>query len=183
MKKKKKNCWRYHLRICTKKRNIMMYASWDMESGRHNFLSFWAIFCPITPILTLKINIWKKLKSAWKYYPFTRVQLKWRSCDVWFLRYKAGWTVFFVILCHFLLFDPPNNPKNQSFEKMKKKKHLEISFYACIPQMIIWCMVPEILSMTEFFVILPFYPTNNLKSVKKKTSLLGYWSEQGTNCA
>ena len=122
MEKKKKNCWRYHLRICTKKRNIMMYASWDMESGRHNFLSFWAIFCPITPILTLKINIWKKLKSAWKYYPFTRVQLKWRSCDVWFLRYKAGWTVFFVILCHFLLFDPPNNPKNQSFEKMKKKK-------------------------------------------------------------
>ena len=27
---------------------------------------------------------------------------------------------FFVILCHFLLFDPPNNPKNQNFEKMKK---------------------------------------------------------------
>ena len=29
-------------------------------------------------------------------------------------------------------------------------------------------MVPEILSMTEFFVILPFYPTNNLKSVKRR---------------
>ena len=29
---------------------------------------------------------------------------------------------------HFLLFDTPNNPKNQNFEKMKKK-HLEISFY------------------------------------------------------
>ena len=29
-------------------------------------------------------------------------------------------TVFFVILDHFLPFDPPNNLKNQSFEKMKK---------------------------------------------------------------
>ena len=27
---------------------------------------------------------------------------------------------FFVILDHFLLFYPPNNPKNQNFEKMKK---------------------------------------------------------------
>ena len=26
----------------------------------------------------------------------------------------------FVILVHFLAFDPPNNLKNQSFEKMKK---------------------------------------------------------------
>ena len=27
---------------------------------------------------------------------------------------------FFVILGHFLHFDPPNNPKNQNFEKIKK---------------------------------------------------------------
>ena len=27
---------------------------------------------------------------------------------------------FFVILGHFCSFDPPNNPKNQNFEKMKK---------------------------------------------------------------
>ena len=29
-------------------------------------------------------------------------------------------TEFFVILGHFLLFKPPNNLKNQKFEKMKK---------------------------------------------------------------
>ena len=40
--------------------------------------------------------------------------------DVWFLRYKARRTEHFVILGHFLPFDPPNNPKNQNFEKMKK---------------------------------------------------------------
>ena len=30
----------------------MMYASLSMESNRHNFLSFWAIFYPFTPPLT-----------------------------------------------------------------------------------------------------------------------------------
>ena len=40
-----------------------------------------------------------------------------QSYDVWILRYGAWGTKFFVILEHFL---PPNNPKNQNFEKMKK---------------------------------------------------------------
>ena len=31
-------------------------------------------------------------------------------------------TEFFFILDHFLPFKPPNNLKNQNFEKMKKKK-------------------------------------------------------------
>ena len=31
-----------------------------------------------------------------------------------------GGQSFFVILGHFLPFDPPNNPKNQNFEKIKK---------------------------------------------------------------
>ena len=33
--------------------------------------------------------------------------------------YNAQWTVFW-ILGQFLPFDPPNNPKNKNFEKMKK---------------------------------------------------------------
>ena len=33
---------------------------------------------------------------------------------------KARQTVFFVIFGHFLSFDPPNNLKNKSFEKVKK---------------------------------------------------------------
>ena len=71
----------------TKTHNYMMYASRDMESDRHNFLSFWAIFCPLTSLLTPKIKIWKKnVKRAKRYYPFTHVYHKWRSYDVWFLR-------------------------------------------------------------------------------------------------
>ena len=56
---------------------------------------------------------------TWRYYPFIHVYHKSRSYDVWFLRYKEQRTVF----CHFepfLPFDPPNNPKNQDFEKIKK---------------------------------------------------------------
>ena len=48
------------------------------------------------------------------------------------------------------------------------KKVLKISFYTCVPKIaIIWCVVPEMQSETEFFVVLdhflPFYPLNNLK--------------------
>ena len=51
------------LHMCTKNHNHTMHASWDMEYDRHNFLSFWAIFCPFTPLLTPKINIWNKCKK------------------------------------------------------------------------------------------------------------------------
>ena len=48
------------LHICTINYNHMMYGSWDMEHDRQNFLSFWTIFCPFTPLTTQKIKILKK---------------------------------------------------------------------------------------------------------------------------
>ena len=60
----KKESWEViTLHMCTKNHNNMMYASWDMEYDRHNFLSFWAIFCPFTPLLTPKIKIWNKFEN------------------------------------------------------------------------------------------------------------------------
>ena len=47
--------------------------SWDMEHDGHNFLSFWTIFCPFTPLTTQKIKILKKGKKPWRYYHFTHV--------------------------------------------------------------------------------------------------------------
>ena len=44
---------------------------------------------------------------------------KWQSYDVWFLTYWAQDTEFFVIFHHFWHFYPPNNLKNQNFEKLK----------------------------------------------------------------
>ena len=37
---------------------------------------------------------------------------------IWFLRYRARQTEFFVILEHFLHFKPPKTPKSQNFEKL-----------------------------------------------------------------
>ena len=42
-----------------------------------------------------------------------------------------GETSFFVILGHFLPFDPPKNPKNQNFEKNKKKPGDIIILHLC----------------------------------------------------
>ena len=85
------------------------------------------IFCHFRPIFALLHHYWpkkwkfrKNVKNTWGYYPFTHVYHKSKSCDVWLLRYKVQWTEFFYILGHFLHFDPPNNPENQSFEKLKK---------------------------------------------------------------
>ena len=115
-----------------------------------------------------KSKFWKTNKNSWKYYHFTHVYHKWQSYDVWFLRYGVWQTEFFVILDHFLLLYPCNNPKNQNFEKIKKSLQI-LSFCTCVTLMtIIWCMVTEISSMTEFFIILdhflPFYAPNNHKN-------------------
>ena len=98
----------------------MMYSSWDMEGDGQRFWSFWTVFCPFTLLTTRKIKILKNEKNTWRHYHFTNVYHKWQSYDVWFLRYQARRTKYFVILDHFLLFYHLNNPKNQNFEKMRK---------------------------------------------------------------
>ena len=97
------------------------------------------IFCRFRPFLALLLNYWpqklnfekKNVKNTWRYYPFTHVYHKSRSYGVWFLRYKVQRTEFFVILVHFLNFDPPKNPKNQNFEKNKKNPEDNIILCFC----------------------------------------------------
>ena len=50
--------------ICTKNEDHRMYGSWDIRRNRPSFLSFWAIFCPLTLLTTQKIKILRK----WKMY-------------------------------------------------------------------------------------------------------------------
>ena len=40
------------LHMCNINENHMVYGSWYMECNGHNFLSFWTIFCPFTPLTT-----------------------------------------------------------------------------------------------------------------------------------
>ena len=117
--KKNKKPWRYyhftHVYHKWQSYDAWFLRYWAWETG-----SFWTIFCPYTPLTTQKIRILKSEKKAWRYYHFTNAHNKWQSYDVWFLRYEAWWTEFFVILDHFFHFYPPKNLKNENFKKMKK---------------------------------------------------------------
>ena len=92
LKKIKKNNCRYHYQNL----GDMVYSSWDIYRAKY------------TEILKLK-------KNTSRYYHFTHLHHKWQSYDVWFLRYGAQQTEFFVILDYFLPFHPPMEPGNQNF--------------------------------------------------------------------
>ena len=64
LKKMKKTLEDIKLKLCTTNDDHMIYGSWDVESNIHNFLLFWAIFCPFTPLTTRKIKILKKNKKT-----------------------------------------------------------------------------------------------------------------------
>ena len=96
-----------------------------------------------------------KKKTTSRKHHFTQVYHKCQSYDVWFLRCEAWLTEFFVILGHFL---PFNKPKNKNFQKMKKKKSLDISsFYTSVPKIMIICYtVPEIRHVTDVIRVFDF---------------------------
>ena len=110
---------------------LPLYGPKESKLQRQKFLSFWAIFCPFSPLTTWKIKILKLRKNTWRYH-FTHLHHKWQSYDLWFLRYGAQRKEFFVNLDRFSPFYPPMDPKNQNFKKMKT--HLKIlSFHQCVP--------------------------------------------------
>ena len=76
-------------------------------------------------------NLKKNEKNTWRCYQFKHVYNKWQSYDVWFLRYGAWQTELIVIFDCFLPFYPPNNPKNQNFEKLKKAPGDIIILHKC----------------------------------------------------
>ena len=71
------------------------------------FLSFWAIFCPFTPLTTNK--------NSWRYYHFMHEHHEYK-----FLRYGVRQSIFFLISGYFLPFYLPNSLKNENFKKMEK---------------------------------------------------------------
>ena len=103
---------------------------------------------------------------------------------------------------YFLPFYHPNSPKNQNFKEKKnnnnkntkqknnkqtnkQKRHLEISFYTCVPKtMIRWCTVPEIWCTTDRWTEKVTYrggcPT--LKNSVFWTECNSLWDEKKKNC-
>ena len=87
--------WSYDVRFL----RYRVRTEWD----RQNSLSFWATFCPFTPLMTQKIKFSKTKKNPWRYYHFTHVYHKWQSYDAWFLRYgvRQNFLSFWAIFCPF----------------------------------------------------------------------------------
>ena len=135
-----------------------------------NFLSYWLTFLPFDPTL------WKKCKKTWTYYPsYTRVP-KWRSYDVWLLKYKGttdSLLTFFALL-----------PKKSIFKKNEKKRLEILSFYTSVSKIMIICYAILFLRYDAWRIVVfyfelfffPFYPfapnipknKNQKKNVRKK---------------
>ena len=99
----------------------ILYGSWDIKAWRRVFLSFWAIFCPLTLLTTKKSkfqNNEKKTKkpgdiSILHSYSTNDDHMIYRPSEM-----KCDWQKFLSIWTIFC----PYNPENQNFEKMKNKK-------------------------------------------------------------
>ena len=94
----KKKMKKKHLEISSFYRSIpkIMIISYNVPEILHDamthdgcnyYFSFWAIFCPFTPLTAGKMKIFKKSKSTSRYHHFTLVHQKSYSDPILFLRY------------------------------------------------------------------------------------------------
>ena len=115
----------------------------------------------------------KNKEKLLRYHYFTFVYQKPWWYDVQFLRYECTETGNYGSF--FALLPPLKTPKNQNFEKMKKKL-LEISpFHTCVPKTtIIWGTVPWIKCETEFSVISGHFCTFAPLTIRKIKILKKY---------
>ena len=93
-KRDEQSTWRYHyFPQVYQNHDHMLYCSWYMAHDRCNCcFSFWAIFCPFTPLTAQKPKFLKNKKSTRIYHHFTYVYQNLWSGDVRFLRYGARQT-------------------------------------------------------------------------------------------
>ena len=134
----------------------MMYGSWDIEHDRQNFLSFWNIYCPFTPLTIQKIKILEKMKKnpadiiILHMLPINDNHVIYGSWDI--EHHGQNFLSFWTIFCPFTSL---TTQKIKIFKKWKKLLEL-LSLYTGVPKMtIIWCMVPEIWSKMDR-IFLPF---------------------------
>ena len=93
------------------------------------FFALFCIFCPMIPNIKI-LKKWKKRLEIFSFYTYMHV---YHNDHMIYGSWNVRHNKIFVILGHFLPFHSPHNPKNQNFEKLKRK-HLEIlSFYTCAP--------------------------------------------------
>ena len=123
----------------------MIYSSWDIECdglklvimGHYSVTDviyghFGQFFAFLPHYWPQKLKLGKNIKKSWRYYPFTNLYHKWRSYDVWFLRYKAQQTVFLSFWTIFLPFHPQTAQKKSKF--WKNERNAQIYHHFTRPQ-------------------------------------------------
>ena len=104
---------------CTKNHDHRLYCSCD----QCNYFSFWAIFCPFTPITAPKMETSKQWKKSLEISSFHRSVPKLMIICYTVPEIRCVTNV--IVVFHFgLFFCPftPWQPKNENFKKMWKKK-------------------------------------------------------------
>ena len=109
------------LHTCTINDNHMMYSSWDMKYDRQNFLSLWTVFLPFYyPNNPKNQNFekkWNKSLQILSFYTCTINGNHITYCS-WDMKHDGqNFLSFWTVFCHFTSV----NPKNQNFEKLKKR--------------------------------------------------------------
>ena len=116
-------------------------------------------------LMILKINIFKKkMKKTLGdiILSYVHVYHKWRSYDVWLLKYKVRQTEIFVILGSFFTFHPLDNAENQNFKIEKNTwRYYDLTYLHHKWQSYDLWFLRYGAQQTELFVILdcflPFY--------------------------
>ena len=164
-------CRFHHFTHVYQKSSHIIYAFWDMECDRHNFLPFCTIFLPFYPPNNLKNQNFEKWK---KYGDIITLHLRTTNDD--HMMY-GSWDMehdrhnFLSLFGYVLLFYAPNNLENQNFEKMKKytKNHDHMPYCS-------WDMVhDECNCYFSFWAIFPFYPRNSPRNQNLKKREKNVW--------
>ena len=161
------------LHLCTKILDMIYsswYRVWPTETG--NYGSLFALLHPI--LKTQKIKRKKQLLEISSFY--TSVP---KTTLIWGMLLETQWDRQTILLFR-AIFCPFNPLTTRKIKILKKTEiHLEMSsFYICVPKIMIWCMLPEIWSITDiifyhfrsiFVVSAPENPGNQIyKKIKKK---------------
>ena len=117
--------------------NHIMYGSWDMECDRQNFLSFWTVFCPFTPLTMRKSKFWKMKKPPGDIIilHICTINDNYVMYGSWHMEHDRQNLSFWTVFCRFT---PLITQKIKILKNWKKC--LEISsFYTSIPKIMIIC--------------------------------------------
>ena len=150
---------------------LLVWSSWDIRHHKQNVLSFWAIFCPFTPLkIKKKSKFWRNIKKCWRYHHFACVP---KTTIIWSTvpdirderhNFLSFWAIFALL--------PTNNSENQNLKKMKKTSGDVIVLHMCTknPDHMMYGF-SDMKRNRQFLVILghflPFYHTKNPKNQNK----------------